>query len=194
MTLMARVKPRPTRKLKYYLQGEKTAVIGSEMENKWAHYVNLPSKKQNSIEYKLRQQIKYFYNLSHTEYSLLLIKANSKKQGILTLIESRIDVLLCRLNFASSIFEARNLLTQGVISINNQVCLFPNKLVPIGAEIKIHPVKGISQIYKSQINPITLPQYLKLISINSAVLITLPTFSTIPFPLHIQIKKLPGAY
>lgn len=162
-----------------------------------AIFVLQPSWKHISIsqaQFKSFQQLKHFYHLSDSQFQSILHKAHSLHSSFLPIIESRLDVLLYRSQFASSIFEARNLIHQKKVKINNKVCIDINLIVSIGSEISIDPKLAINNQFKFLVrnfNPV--PNYLLITSIHSSILIKTPSLNTILVPINFELDKLPGA-
>lgn len=212
---MAKSKPNKLKKLKFYKLGtlpisdtqfnqvNQYNQLGSTNRNPWIQSVGLP-ERANNIGYTLKQRIKYFYALTDKELSLLVSKVqgsgskldlskSNARVNLLSLIESRADVLLCRAHLAVSIFEARDLIKKGVVSINNKLIRFPNEIVPLGGELSLHPAHAI----KSQLRILTChyfrqrnPNYLLFKNFYSVILCAIPSPHLIPLPLTIPVSKL----
>jgi hypothetical protein len=85
--------------------------------------VNMPKKQDTLTEYqsqyKAKQQIKYFYGgISETSLRRL-VKTMPAGHPAICELEKRLDVVLFRLGFASTIFEARSLIKGGSIKLND---------------------------------------------------------------------------
>ncbi|KAJ3063225.1 mitochondrial 37S ribosomal protein nam9 [Podochytrium sp. JEL0797] len=58
--------------------------------------------------------------------------------------ERRVDVVLFRSHFASSIFMARSLVTQGHVKVNGVKCLFPARALNAGDLVTVNPEKVVT--------------------------------------------------
>ncbi|KAJ3067870.1 mitochondrial 37S ribosomal protein nam9 [Podochytrium sp. JEL0797] len=58
--------------------------------------------------------------------------------------ERRVDVVLFRSHFASSIFMARSLVTQGHVKVNGVKCLFPARALNAGDLVTVDPSKVVT--------------------------------------------------
>jgi ribosomal protein S4 len=78
----------------------------------------------------LRQQFRIFYGFLRIRTLQLIIKKSFKKMNsinyFLYLMESRLDVILYRLNFVSSVRMARQLIVHGNVVINKRTIRNPN--------------------------------------------------------------------
>jgi ribosomal protein S4 len=98
--------------------------------------LNIPRPQYNRRKTKygkyffLRQQFRIFYGFLRIRTLQLIIKKSFKKMNsinyFLYLMESRLDVILFRLNFVSSVRMARQLIVHGNIVINNRIIRNPN--------------------------------------------------------------------
>jgi ribosomal protein S4 len=104
--------------------------------NNFFRILNIPKPvyKRRKTKYGkyfiLRQQFRIFYGFLKVRTLQRIIKRGFKKKQALNyfiyLMESRLDVLLYRLNFVVSVRNARQLIRQGVLSINKRIVRNPN--------------------------------------------------------------------
>jgi ribosomal protein S4 len=160
-------------------------------------HIAQPGWKKNSvrqIQFITHQQIKYFYDLTDTQYKHLLIKAKELNLGFIPLIESRLDVLLFRLQFASSIFEARDLIKRGDVLVDLSPSLFSNHIISVGSQISVNPLHAVKhQLTFKTCQFKSTPSYLLKTKVNEAVLISRPSLNSISLSSNLDISKLPGA-
>lgn len=211
LVLMSKARPMTLRKVKYYRLGDKSmseAKICADrklaswktrsFKSPWVHEARFPAREKN-IEYALKKNIQNFYNVPKTEFTLLLEKAKFNKVSIISIMESRADVLLCRAYLALSIFEARELIKQGAVMIDKRVISFHNEIVPIGSQLKINSIDAARSIFKIQTQfynsriKLTTPDHILFNGLNSLILKSQPQLNNIPFPKHIPVKKLAGS-
>ncbi len=180
----------------YTSSSKKPRILKLLKQGKQELFIAQPNIKKHSIEFNTIQYIKHFYQLSDSQYKLLSIKARSLDLRIIQVIESRLDVLLFRLQFASSIFQARDFIKQGIVSINMEKCLDKNTIVKLGSQISINPIKITKNKLKfasCEYNPIIGANYLLTNKFNSAIFVKYPEINSINLPLNLDITKLPGA-
>jgi small subunit ribosomal protein S4 len=122
---------------------------------------------QYSIRLREKQKLRFYYGITERQLLNYLKKAKRKKGSLgrtmLTLLEMRLDNIVFRLCFASTICFARQLITHGHILVNGSVvtapgyCCFPNdKIKPKGSSLL--SIKKNLESYEDFI----VPQHLKL--------------------------------
>jgi ribosomal protein S4 len=143
--------------------------IGVKNPNK----VNMP-KRQNTLteyqsQYKAKQLIKSFYGgLSETTLKNIRKVASYTSTPLVCEIEKRLDVVLFRLGFARSIFEARTLIKGKFVSVNDKVINGNygsySKILLIGDKITIETTElaYLAKIKHLRLNMFKLPTHLML--------------------------------
>lgn len=117
-----------------------------------------------------KKYIKYFYGLSEKTLDKH-IKAFKKISTIsdvsfICLIERRLDVIVYRLGFARSIYEARRLIKSNYIKVNESYIKDPNYIVDIGALISTNSlISYIALLWHNNTKLIKLPTHLYAFSI-----------------------------
>ncbi len=105
-----------------------------------------PEKRNRFFQKRLfeKQQFKFFYRcLPKYQIKNLFKKLKKKKSQInifenfILLLESRLDVVVFRLNLAKTIFESKQLINHGKIKVNNKIVNKPNFLLKKGDIIKM---------------------------------------------------------
>lgn len=81
-----------------------------------------------------KQKLKLFYgNLTESFFKNTYLEANRLKglisNNFILLLERRLDIIIYRLNFAESIFQARQLINHGHILVNSKVITIPSFLI-----------------------------------------------------------------
>lgn len=121
----------------------------SKVGTKSSKKVNMPSSqkgKQSSltefqIRFKAKQTIKHYYGSLSENYLQNIKIATSQKGGesFVCELEKRLDVVVFRLGFASSLLEARNLIKSGLVKINDKKVHSHSysKPVNVGSKISI---------------------------------------------------------
>ena len=65
--------------------------------------------------------------------------------NLISLIETRLDVAVFRLQWADSIRKAQTLIKKGLITIDGKVVKYPSHLVEIGNAVILHPTNLLLQ-------------------------------------------------
>jgi small subunit ribosomal protein S4 len=103
------------------------------------------------------------------------------------LLERRIDTLIYRVHWATSFFNARQIINHGHVLVNNKVVTNPSYILNIGDKIEIKKnsfsiikdniLKNINNIY------VNTPSYIEVnYNILTAMFLYNPHYSYIPYP------------
>lgn len=84
-------------------------------------------KKIESNLYLLKRRITSYYGL--TQYNDL--KQHSTSPSFLANLETRADVVLFRLHWTKSIFEARDMIRKGILWVGSEIITNPHQLLPL---------------------------------------------------------------
>jgi small subunit ribosomal protein S4 len=127
-----------------------------------------------------KQQLKFFYGCL-PEYQIKnLFKSIKEKKNIiekfLILLESRIDIILFRLNISKSIFHSKQLINHGKIKVNNKIIKSQNIFLKKGDIISIENTKKLN---KSKLNYIEVNNFLK-----NFIFLRKPFISEIEYPFY----------
>lgn len=143
--------------------------------------------------YKLRKYYsniskKQFYGLYNNNKILNINNRNNKhSKYFLVLLERRIDTLIYRVHWATSFFNARQIINHGHVLVNNKVVTNPSYILNIGDKIEIKKnsfsiikdniLKNINNIY------VNTPSYIEVnYNILTAMFLYNPHYSYIPYP------------
>nr|NP_066322.1 ribosomal protein S4 [Malawimonas jakobiformis]AAG13689.1 ribosomal protein S4 [Malawimonas jakobiformis] len=175
-------------------------------------YKDNNKKKINTVNktqfiYKLR---KFYSNISKKQFDNLfkkgnLLNANNKyntnSKYLINLLERRLDTILFRINWASSFFNARQLINHGHILINGNIVNVSSHLVNIGDKIEVKKdsqkllKKNLIDRIKNKQITINCPSYIEVnYNILCAIVIFNPTESFVPFPTIKNISQLKYLY
>ena len=129
---------------------------------------------ESQKQYKSLQIIKSLYgNISQNK---LLITRNKSKgfANVISKLETRLDIIVYRLQFANSIAEARDLIKKGFICINSKPITFSGSFVKNGSSISsTHVNSAYNRISYRQLS-ISMPYYLYHTSYLSGILLYNP--------------------
>lgn len=108
------------------------------------------------LKYKWKQEIKAFYG----DISESTFKKLNKEELLISNIETRLDVIIYRLNWALSIYHAKQLINQGHLLINGKKIKIPSYRLKEGDIIEVSKTiesrKLIKNIMKEKLNRINL--------------------------------------
>lgn len=175
-------------------------------------YKNNKKKKINTVSkydfiYKLRKfysnvSKKQFYSLTEKNDKLNVNnKYNINSKYLINLLERRLDTILFRINWASTFFNARQLINHGHILINGNIVNVSSHIVNIGDKIEIRkdsiPLfkKNILDNINNKKITINTPNYIEVnYNIFCAIMIFNPNDSFVPFPTFKNIQQLKNLY
>jgi len=109
------------------------------------HKADARKKKKSSYGEQLleKQKLRLTYGMLEKQFYNVFTRASkmhgNKSDNFLTLLESRLMTLVYRLGFARSIFDARQLINHGHVTINGNKVDIPSYQVKVGQIIGIHP-------------------------------------------------------
>jgi len=113
------------------------------------------------------------------------------------LLEQRLDIIVYRLNFAPTIFAARQLVSHCHVRLNGKKVNIPSQRVKVGDIIEIKDQsKGITKIMESvQKLSRSVPEYLAIDPAKmSGELLRIPMISDIPYPFQPNFGKIVEYY
>ncbi|GAB4303184.1 MAG: 30S ribosomal protein S4 [Myxococcota bacterium] len=116
-----------------------------------------------------KQKLRLYYGILERQMRRVYRMASRKKgnsgENMLSILESRLDAVVMRLGFATTIFQARQLVSHGHFAVNGKKANIPSMLLRPGDEVsvreksnKLHPILESLDRTKGR----GIPQYLEL--------------------------------
>ena len=152
------------------------------------------SKKGKPSDYgtqlEAKQKMKFYYgNMNERQFRNIYRKAIQKKgntsENLVSFLESRLDTVIYRAKFASTVFSARQLINHGHIKVNGKKVNIPSYKVKAEDNIEVKDKsKDIANIIGSLASKEReVPEYIQLDEKNKkAKLVRIPKFSEVPYP------------
>ncbi len=142
------------------------------------------------IQLEAKQKMKFYYgNINERQFRNVYLKAIKKKgntaENLVGILESRLDTVVYRAKFATTVFSARQLINHGHIKVNDKKVNIPSYLVKSEDTIEIkNKSKEMTIILGALFNKEReIPEYIQMDEKNKrAKLIRVPEFSEIPYP------------
>jgi small subunit ribosomal protein S4 len=190
--------------------GENIWTIKKPGKNNSAKY-EFQKIKKSSLYYKLYRQEKIlrtiYGNLTHQQFKNIL-KINYKnahyKQNPLLRLETRLSIIISRLNWGRSIFEAKQLILHKNILVNGRIITYSNYLLKPGDIVQLKQTKILKvlntleeKLSKKHLDflPFLLPDYIQVnYNIMTAILLYIPTTKEIPYIVHLQPQLMKQFY
>ena len=143
-----------------------------------------------------KQKLKFYYgNINERQFRNIYRKAAQKKgdstENLIGILERRLDTVVYRTKFATTVFSARQLINHGHIKVNDKKVNIPSYLVEADDVIEINnKSKEMTMIVGALSNKERdVPDYIQYDEKNKkAKFIRVPKFSEVPFPSIMEPK------
>ena len=137
-----------------------------------------------------KQKMKFYYgNINERQFRNIYLKAMQKKgnttENLVGILERRLDTVVYRAKFATTVFSARQLINHGHVKVNSKKVNIPSYLVKAEDTIEIKDKsKKLAMIVGSLVSKEReIPEYIQIDEKNKkAKLVRVPKFSEIPYP------------
>jgi len=137
-----------------------------------------------------KQKMKFYYgNMNERQFRNVYRKAIQKKgnttENLVGLLERRLDTVIYRAKFATTVFSARQLINHGHIRVNGKKVNIPSFLVKADDKIDVRDKSKKMLIIDGAVvsKERDVPDYIQMDEKNKiAKLIRIPKFSEIPYP------------
>jgi len=191
MTKRIASKHKVDRRLKVNLWGRPKSPFNSRNYPPGQHGKNKRGKISDyGIQLEAKQKLKFYYgNMNERQFRNVYRKAISKKgnttENLIGLLERRLDTVIYRAKFATTVFLARQLINHGHIRVNDKKVNIPSFLVKEEDSIEIKSKsKELVVIVGSLLSKEReIPDYIQMDEKNKkAKLIRIPKFSEVPYP------------
>ena len=137
-----------------------------------------------------KQKMKFYYgNMNERQFRNVYRKAIQKKgnttENLVGLLERRLDTVIYRAKFATTVFSARQLINHGHIRVNGKKVNIPSFLVKAEDKVDVRDKSKKMVIIDGAVvsKERDVPDYIQMDEKNKiAKLIRVPKFSEIPYP------------
>jgi len=152
------------------------------------------SKRGKTSDYgtqlEAKQKLKFYYgNMNERQFRNVYRKALNKKgntsENLIGLLERRLDIIIYRAKFATTVFSARQIINHGHIRVNGKKVNVSSYLVKAEDLIEVRDKsKELTMILGSIVNKEReVPEYIQMDEKNKkAKLVRVPKFAEVPYP------------
>ena len=152
------------------------------------------SKRGKTSDYgtqlEAKQKMKFYYgNMNERQFRNVYLKALNKKgntsENLIGLLERRLDIIIYRAKFATTVFSARQIINHGHIRVNGKKVNVSSYLVKAEDLIEVRDKsKELTMILGSIVNKEReVPEYIQMDEKNKkAKLVRVPKFAEVPYP------------
>jgi len=195
MTKRLASKHKVDRRLKVNLWGRPKSPFNSRNYAPGQHGKRKKGKLSDyGTQLEAKQKMKFYYgNINERQFRNVYLKAMQKKgnttENLVGILERRLDTVVYRAKFATTVFSARQLINHGHIKINGKKVNIPSYLVKAEDTIEIKDKsKDIVTIVGALMNKEReVPDYIQMDEKNKkATLTRIPKFSEIPYPIIME--------
>ena len=191
MTKRLASKHKVDRRLKVNLWGRPKSPFNSRNYPPGQHGKSKRGKSSDyGIQLEAKQKMKFYYgNMNERQFRNTYLKAMQKKgntsENLVGFLERRLDMVIYRAKFATTVFSSRQLINHGHITVNNKKVNVPSYLVKASDIIEVREKsKKMSLIEGSLVSKEReVPDYIQMDEKNKkAKFIRVPKLSEIPYP------------
>ena len=191
MTKRLNSKHKVDRRLKVNLWGRPKSPFNTRGYPPGQHGQARQSKPSDyGVQLQAKQKLKSYYgNMNERQFRNVYRKALSKKgnttENLIGFLERRLDTVIYRAKFATTVFSARQLINHGHIKVNAKKVNIPSYLIKEGDTIEIKDKsKEMTVIVGSLVSKEReVPDYIQIDEKNKkAKLLRVPMFSEVPYP------------
>tara|TARA_Y100000816_G_C26076536_1_gene566751 strand:+ start:737 stop:1354 length:618 start_codon:yes stop_codon:yes gene_type:complete len=195
MTKRIKSKHKVDRRLKSNLWGRPKSPFNSRAYPPGQHGQNKKGKPTDfGIQLQAKQKLKSYYgNINERQFRNIYRKALAKRgdttENLIALLESRLDTVIYRAKFATTVFSARQMINHGHIKVNKKRVNISSYLVKdtdlIEVRDKSKKLTFIDNALQSKERDV--PEYIQLDNEKkTAKLVRVPKFSEVPYPVIME--------
>ena len=191
MTKRLNSKHKVDRRLKVNLWGRPKSPFNSRNFPPGQHGKSKRGKASDyGTQLEAKQKMKFYYgNMNERQFRNVYRKAIKKKgnttENLVGFLERRLDTVIYRAKFATTVFLSRQLINHGHISVNGKKVNIPSYLVKSEDTIEVKSKSKDMAIIAGSIvsKEREVPDYIQMDEKNKkAKLIRVPKFSEVPYP------------
>ena len=195
MTKRLLSKHKVDRRLKVNLWGRPKSPFNSRNYPPGQHGQKRASKPSDyGIQLQAKQKMKFYYgNINERQFRNIYRKAIKKRgdtsENLIGFLESRLDTIVYRAKFASTVFSSRQLINHGHVKVNGRKVNVPSYLVKEEDNIELKDKsKNLSSVAVALANKEReTPDYIQLDDKGKKIrLIRIPKFSEVPYPVIME--------
>lgn len=141
-----------------------------------------------------KQRLRAYYGVMEKQFAKYVIQAKKSNEqtghALVKILETRLDNLVYRLGFASSIRQARQMVVHGHILVNGKKLDIPSYIVDVGDTIELKEKSKDIELFKENFNNFFLNQYPYLEKDEnnmSGILVKYPERNEIPIEIDDQL-------
>tara|TARA_Y100000590_G_scaffold442883_1_gene571575 strand:- start:397 stop:1014 length:618 start_codon:yes stop_codon:yes gene_type:complete len=191
MTKRLASKHKVDRRLKVNLWGRPKSPFNSRNYPPGQHGKSKKGKPSDyGTQLEAKQKMKFYYgNINERQFRNVYQKAMKKKgntsENLIGLLESRLDTIIYRAKFSTTVFSARQLINHGHIKVNGKKVNIPSYVVKSEDVIEIKDKSKEMIMIKGALvsKERDVPEYIQIDEKKkTAKFLRVPKFSEVPYP------------
>ena len=207
MTKRLNSKHKVDRRLKVNLWGRPKSPFNTRAYGPGQHGQTKTSKPSDyGIQLQAKQKLKAYYgNINERQFRNIYRKALSKKgdttENLIALLESRLDTVIYRAKFATTVFSARQMINHGMFLVNKKritakgFLLNPGDVVEVADIFWLRTFKNILKRLKKNTFFIPPPMYLEVdFKTLCGIFVRRPLINEIPYPVSMNFDLVKEFY
>ena len=197
MTKRLNAKHKVDRRLKVNLWGRPKSPFNTRNYQPGQHGQSRKSKPTDyGVQLIAKQKLKSYYgNINERQFRNIYRKAIKKRgdttENLVALLETRLDTVIYRAKFATTVFSARQLINHGHFKVNKKKVNISSYLVKEEDLIEVKDKSKSLIIIEGCLNSKErdVPEYIQSDGKNkTAKLVRVPKFADIPYPVQMEPK------
>jgi small subunit ribosomal protein S4 len=201
MTKIIKAKKKLSRKLGENLWGRPNDTFLKRNYRPGQHGMMPKRETSYGIHLKAKQKLKTYYNMLERQFKTLFNKSAKKKgdkaENFAGALESRLDMVVFRSNFAPTIFAARQFVTHKHVLVNGKKINLPSYPLQAGDVVEVtEKSRQIPMVIESlQRMERDVPSYLELNKEKMTVkFVNAPSIADIPYPFEANYNLIVELY
>ena len=195
MTKRLKSKHKVDRRLKANIWGRPKSPFNSRAYPPGQHGQNKKGKPTDyGIQLQAKQKLKAYYgNINERQFRNIYKKATMLKgdtsENLIGLLERRLDAIIYRAKFATTIFSARQLVNHGHVKVNGKRVNIPSYSVSDGDEISIRDKSKEINLIVESVNSQEreIPEYLEVDAKDlKGRFLRAPLIHDVPYPVTME--------
>ena len=176
--------------------GRPKSPINARQYGPGQHGLENKRKKQTNygIQLRAKQKLKGYYgNIGEKQFRNIYEMAANKKgdtsELIIGLLERRLDAVVYRLKFATTVFAARQLVNHGHVLVNGKKLDIPSAKLCEGDEVEIREdmKQNVKVMESTQLPERDVPEYVEADhSKMKGKLLRIPAIDEVPYPVKME--------
>ncbi len=143
---------------------------------------------------KAKQKLKgYYASISERQFHKIYVEASRMKgstsEGLIGLLERRLDAIVYRAKFVPTVFAARQFVSHGHVSVNGRRVTIPSYRIRVGDEITLNEkAKGMALVLEAvKSSERDVPDYVEADHSKMTVKLNrVPALSDVPYPVQME--------